>query len=78
MVKTQEGVTVGFQIFARATRADKGGNFKNISEGLVIGRTKGGISQDSGTLHMTFEGLGEMFKGDCADMCTRTFWEVVF
>ena len=26
-----------------------------------------------GDSDMTFEGLGEMFEGDCADMCARKF-----
>ena len=35
------------------------------------GRTKGGFS--TSTLVMTFEGFGEMFEDDFADMCAKTF-----
>ena len=42
----------------------------------ILGR-KGGyfgqLSKGSETLDRTFEGFGEMYEGDFADMCTKTF-----
>ena len=40
--------------------ADKGGDFQKFPY----------VSE---TLHKTSEGLGELFEGDFADTCTRTF-----
>ena len=52
-------------------------NVRPLSLYVLFRRRVGGVqklSQGFETLHMTYEGLGEMFGGDFSDIFEKQFW----